>query len=102
MRIVESSASVEGTRCAAELRSTYPPTDAFITAHVSQTSLKQNPPKRPSEVLIENGVNNRIQRRVHITQPKGGGEGDARNIVSQSQDVHEEEGQPAGYKTAHD
>jgi hypothetical protein len=39
-----------------------------------QTSLKQDPPKRTAEVLIEDGVNDGIEGRVHVTKPEGCGE----------------------------
>jgi hypothetical protein len=94
--------SIEGTGCAAILRSTYSSTDAFVAAHVRQTSLEQDPPERPAEVLVEDGVDDGIEGRVHVPQPEGRREGDARNVTDQSQDVHEEEGQPAGDEGAHD
>lgn len=39
-----------------------------------QTSLKQDPSKRPAEVLIEDGVYDGIEGRVHVTKPERGGE----------------------------
>lgn len=102
MRIVDSSVSVEGARCAAILRRAYFSADAFVAAHVSQTSLEQDSSESPSEVLIEDGVDDRIERRIHVPQPEGRREGDTWDVVGQSQDVHEEEGQPAGDERTHD
>lgn len=47
------------------------PGNATVAAHVRQTSLEEDPAKGPPEVLVEDGVNGRVQCRVHVTQPKG-------------------------------
>lgn len=101
-RIVESSVSIESTGCAAILSSTYTSTDTLVAAHIRQTSLKQDAPERPPEVLVEDRIDDGIERRIHVSQPKGRGERDAGNVVGQSQYIHEKERQPAGDERAHD
>lgn len=53
--------SIQGARCAAKLRSSDPPTNAVVAAHIGQTSLKQYPSKCSSEILVEDGVDDGIQ-----------------------------------------
>lgn len=43
--------------------------------HHKQTSLEQDPPKSAAEILVEDGVNDWIEGRVHVTEPEGCGEG---------------------------
>lgn len=78
---------------------------ATVTAHVSQTSLEENAPESAPKVLIENGVDNGIQGRIHVTQPEGDRKGGWRNVTawtSRLQNVQKEERQPRGNETAHD
>lgn len=86
------SVPVEGAWSTTVLRGAYTSAYALVAAHVGQTSLKQYPPKRSSEVLIEDRVNNRIQCRIHVSQPESGREGKSRNLNLQPEYVHEEEG----------
>lgn len=40
--------------------------NAPITAHIGQTSLEKDAPKSTPEVLVEDGVNGRIEGGIHI------------------------------------
>lgn len=77
---------------------------ATIAAHIRQTSLEQNAPERAPKVFIEDGVNCRIQCRVHVPQPEGYREGHVRYVTARTRrlrDVQYEERQPTRYETAH-
>jgi len=80
--------------------------NAPVTAHIGQTSLEQDAPEGASEVLVEDGIDGRIEGRVHVAQPEGDGEGRLRDVAvaatCRHQDVQEEERQPAGDEAAHD
>lgn len=80
--------------------------NAPVTAHIGQTSLEQDAPEGASEVLVEDGIDGRIERRVHVAKPEGDGERRFRYVAMAAtcrhQDVQEEEGQPAGDEAAHD
>lgn len=70
-----------------------------------QTSLEQDPPKRAAEILVEDGVNDWIEGRVHVAEPEGGGEGLVRYVApgaNRCQDIKEEEGKPACDERPHD
>lgn len=58
-----------------------PHSGAQPTENDKQTSLEQNPPKRSAEVLIEDGVNDGVESRVHITEPKSGGKCSVRYLA---------------------
>lgn len=99
-----SLAEIVQARCCPLLRHANPVRDTTIAAHVGQTSLEQDPAERPSEVLVEDGINHGIQHRVHVTQPEGYSKStgwDITNWTSWSQDVQEEERKPTSDKTAH-
>lgn len=94
-RICEGSlAEIVEARCSSLLRHANPVRDASIAAHVGQTSLEQDPTKRPPKVLVEDGVYDRIQDGVHVTQPESYRESTGRDVAnwtSRSQDIQEEE-----------
>lgn len=93
--------SIQGARCAAVLRSKNFPTNAFVAAHICQTSLEQNPSECPPEIFVKNCIDNRIQCRIHISQPECRRECERRHVKGQSQNVHEEKRKPTGYKRTH-
>lgn len=80
--------------------------NAPVTAHVGQTSLEQDASEGPSEVLVEDGIDGRIEGRIHIAQPKCNGKRRLRNIAMTTtgwhQNIQKEEWQPAGNEAAHD
>lgn len=64
-------------------------------AKVARTSFKQDTSERPSKVLIEDGVDYRVQCGVHVAQPEGYGERLTRDITINTtygdEDIEEEE-----------
>lgn len=72
----------------------------------SRRLFEEDSPERSSEVLIEDGVYDRIEGRVHVAQPEGDGEGEVRNGAGGAadgvEDVQEEEGEPTGDERTHD
>lgn len=80
--------------------------NAPVTAHVGQTSLEQDASEGASEVLVEDGIDGRIQGRVHVAQPECNRKCRFRNIAMRTtrrhQNIQKEEWQPAGNEAAHD
>lgn len=75
------------------------------TAERRQTSFEQDAAKRTPEVLVEHGVDDGVEHRVHVAQPEGDGEGLLRDVAEGAEgreDVEQEEGQPARNERAHD
>jgi hypothetical protein len=44
---------------------------ALVAAQVGQTSLEQDATKGAPKVLVEDGVDGRIERAVHVAEPEG-------------------------------
>lgn len=80
--------------------------NAPITAHIGQTSLEQNASKGAPEVLVEDGINGRIECRIHVAQPEGNRKSGigyfAMITTCRHQDIEEKEWQPASNEAAHD
>lgn len=74
-------------------------------AEARQTSFEEDASESAPEVLVENGVDDWVQRGVHVAQPEDEGEGARRDdtrLTDRYQDIEEEEGEPACDEGAHD
>lgn len=65
---------------------------------------KKYPTKSPAEILVENGVDDRIEGRVHVAKPESDGKSgrwDGAHLAHRREDVHEEKRKPARDERAH-
>jgi len=77
---------------------------SLLVDAILHRSFKQYPAEGAAEVLVEYGVYERIQRRIHVAEPESDHEG-LRGYLKLGEegldDVKDKEGQPASDEAAH-